>query len=242
MFVRDCMLKRFAFTVFALSAVPAFAQSDYHNPNSQYHQKLGNQISFQVDVSRDVANNETTARLVKNATAKTAKQLATKINPVINQSLAIAKKYPSVTVSTGTQNAYPMYDKGSLIGFDGSASLILKSQDNEAMNALIGELQSLLVIESLNFSVSPTLYQSTKNALMGEAVNQFQAQASLISHAWGAKSYNLIEAKMNDDWEDDRRFAMPASMSVSAESEPLATKAGDTTITYKINGTIELIK
>lgn len=234
------MLKSFSFSlaVLALLAVPAFAQPNIQNLTSQ---NLGNQISFQVFASRDVANNEATARLVKNATAKTAKQLADKITPTINQSLAIAKKYPSVTVSTGSQTAYPTYDKNAITGFSGSAALVLKSQDSEAMSALIAELQPLLVVESLNFSVSPTLYQSTKNSLMTEAVSQFQTQASLIAHAWGATSYNLVEAQMNDDWDDSRHFAMPVLLSASM-AEPMTTKAGDTTITYKIKGTIELIK
>lgn len=117
LFKNGVLLNSVAAAFFGLLVMPVFAQPCLSNScSSAFALTTNNLVSFEVATSRDVANNEVNAYLVENTTAKTAKELANKINPIINQSLAIAKKYPSVVVATGSQNAYPSYDKGPVTG------------------------------------------------------------------------------------------------------------------------------
>ncbi|MGB2139030.1 MAG: hypothetical protein ACPHVZ_01585, partial [Psychrobacter sp.] len=79
-------------SAFLLSA----AMSTAHAEPSGY-----DQLTFETQVKEDIANDEVRASLYKKAQASDAKALATTLNTSINRALAIAKRYPSVTVSTG---------------------------------------------------------------------------------------------------------------------------------------------
>lgn len=204
-----------------------------------------NLINFEVSVQQEVPNNQATASLNKTASAKTPKELANKLNPIINQAIAIAKKYPSVQVSTGSQHAYPEYSKGKIIGVTGSASLTLKSQDTDALSDLLAELQSILVLESLDFSVSDDLQKATTAKLREQATQQFQQEAQTLAKLWHAGSYRLINAQMNTSGQNFYRakhYAYGVAVAEQASDASRQTlEAGNSTITYSINGTIQLV-
>lgn len=70
-----------------------------------------------------------------------------------------------------------------------------------------------------------------------------QTQATLIDHAWGATSYKLVEANMNTNLGNNHRFVIPASMSSAKfANKAMNIEPAGTTVTYHINGTIELVK
>lgn len=233
LFIKKTIASLF-FGATALGMMSAYAS------NAQPHY---NMISFEVNVQKQIANNEAIATLKKTATAKDAKTLANQINPTIHQAQKIAKKYPSVAVSTGMQHSYPTYDnKGKLTGFTGSANLTLKSQDMEALGNLIGELQSLLTIGQLDFSVSDALKEQTHAQLMDEATQKFKSQAQRLVQAWGAKSYQIIKLDMNHA--SGHHYAPTPLFSMAmaeAKSNAPEIQAGESDIRYTINGTIELI-
>lgn len=217
----------------ALLAGTAFASDDKQNL-----------IGFEVSSQATVENDEASAVMTKTMTAKTAKELANKLNPLINQSLAIAKKYPSVKVSTGGQYAHPEYSKGKIVGVSGSASLNLKSQDTEALSNLMAELQNNLLVENLSFDVSEALRESTNARLRDEATQKFKNEANSLVKAWGAKSYRLVNAQMNSHSNGyaKRMFSpMMAMAEQASDASAQSFEAGSSEIRYTINGTIQLI-
>lgn len=203
-----------------------------------------NIIGFGVTAQTSVANDEATAIMTKTVSAKTAKELASKINPLINQAIVIAKKYPSVTVSTGHQHAHPEYSKGKIVGVSGSASIHLKSQNTEELSNLMAELQSILLLENLSFDVSDGLRERTQAKLRDEAVHKFQVEAQSLVKAWGAKNYRLINAQMNSHSSGYAKVSVSPMMAMDAVAESAPSQnfeAGNSEINYQINGTIQLI-
>lgn len=72
------------------------------------------------------------------AQATDSKTLATTLNTTINNAMKIAKRYPSVTVSTGQQTTYPRYDKNDkIIGWTGQANIDLKAQTLQRRASLL---------------------------------------------------------------------------------------------------------
>lgn len=200
-------------------------------------------INFEVSASSEVANDEVYATLTKTVRAKDAKTIADTLNPVINKALQISKKYPNVTVSTGRQSAYPNHDSdGVMRGMVASASLQLKSQDVDSISALIAELQPLLVIENINFGVSQALKEQTQARLMVEATNKFKQQANAIAQAWGANSYQLVNAQMNTQggYGQHAEYVLAAPMAADSIATKQVLQAGRSDISYTINGMIEL--
>lgn len=203
----------------------------------------GDVVHFEVSVSDEVGNNEAYASLSKTMTAKTPKELARQLNPLLNQVLAIAKQYPNLKVNSASPSGYPRYDdKGKVIGVMGSVNLKLRGTDMEAMSAALGQLQEFLVLQDLSFGVSKSLKQQTQENLQAQAVKEFQKQATNIATLWHAKSYRLIEASMNNS-DQSPEYPAPVMLGMASEKSvaKLELEAGQSQLHYDIKGSIQLL-
>ena len=204
------------------------------------------QLSFQTEVKSEVANDEVRASLYKKLQATDAKTLATKLNTSVNSALAIAKRYPSVTVSTGQQSTYPRYDKNDkIIGWTGQANIDLKSTDFAATSQLIADLQETLVMNNLNFGVSDVKKDAIEQKLMTDASRAFQQQAKNLTKAWDARGYRVVTVNLNTGSNYPRPMYSAMNMRGGAEDASVPSQSfesGNSTISVTANGTIELTK
>lgn len=204
------------------------------------------QLSFQAEVKQEIANDEVRASMYKKAQATDAKSLATTLNTSINRALAIAKRYPSVTVSTGQQRTYPRYDKNDkIIGWTGQANIDLKSTDFAATSQLIADLQETLVMENLNFGVSDVKKDALEQKLMTDASRAFQLQAKNLTRAWDARGYRVITVNLNTGNNYPRPMYGAMEMRATSADASVPTQSfesGNSTISVTANGTIELTK
>lgn len=203
------------------------------------------QLTFQTEVKEEVQNDEVRASLYKKAQATDSKTLATTLNTTINNAMRIAKRYPSVTVSTGQQTTYPRYDKNDkIIGWTGQANIDLKSTDFAATSQLIADLQETLVMDNLTFGVSDTKKNALEQKLMTDASRAFQQQAKNLTRAWDARSYRVVNVNLNTGNNYPRpMYSAMAMKSESADAVPRQNfESGNSTISVTANGTIELTK
>ena len=204
------------------------------------------QLTFQTEVKEEVQNDEVRATMYKKAQASDAKTLATTLNTSINNAMKIAKRYPSVTVSTGQQRTYPRYDKNDkIIGWTGQASIDLKSTDLVATSQLIADLQQTLVMENLNFGVSDAKKDALEQKLMTDASRAFQQQAKNLTRAWDARGYRVVTVNLNTNNNNYPRpmYSMRAESVAMDSAVPSQNfESGNSTISVTANGTIELSK
>lgn len=230
-----------ALAIFTMLTTTAIATTTAYASPTGY-----NQISYSTEVKSQITNNEVQATMYKQVEAKDAKQLATKLNTAINNALMVAKRYPTVTVTTGQNSTYPSYDKkGNIDGWTGRANLDIKSTDLEATSKLIADLQNELVLNNLNFGVSEQLQDSVKKELMTEVSKSFQQQANTLVDAWGASSYKLVSVQLNTGnhyYQPMARNTSFAMVEAAADVPAQNFESGNSTITVTANGTIELIK
>lgn len=203
------------------------------------------QLTFQAEVKEEVQNDEVRASLYKKAQATDSKTLASTLNTTINNAMRIAKRYPSVTVSTGQQSTYPRYDKNDkIIGWTGQANIDLKSTDFAATSQLIADLQETLVMDNLTFGVSDTKKDALEQKLMTDASRAFQQQAKNLTRAWDARGYRVVNVNLNTGSNYPR--PMYSAMAMKAESADAVPRqnfeSGNSTISVTANGTIELTK
>ena len=204
------------------------------------------QLTFQTEVKEEVQNDEVRATMYKKAQASDAKTLATTLNTSINNAMKIAKRYPSVTVSTGQQRTYPRYDKNDkIIGWTGQANIDLKSTDFAATSQLIADLQQTLVMENLNFGVSDAKKDALEQKLMTDASRAFQQQAKNLTRAWDARGYRVVTVNLNTNNNNYPRpmYSMRAESAAMDSAVPGQNfESGNSTISVTANGTIELSK
>lgn len=204
------------------------------------------QLTFQTEVKEEVQNDEVRATMYKKAQASDAKTLATTLNTSINNAMKIAKRYPSVTVSTGQQRTYPRYDKNDkIIGWTGQANIDLKSTDFVATSQLIADLQQTLVMENLNFGVSDAKKDALEQKLMTDASRAFQQQAKNLTRAWDARGYRVVTVNLNTNNNNYPRpmYSMRAESAAMDSAVPSQSfESGNSTISVTADGTIELSK
>lgn len=210
------------------------------------HAQSYNQISFNVETAKTIANDELTATLTKSADNANAKTLANTLNTTANKALAIAQKYPNVKVTTGRHHTYPRYDnKGKINGFTGSSSINIQSQNFEEASELIAELQGFMTLGSLDFGVSEATQKAVENELKAQTIQKFTDEAKTISTAFGASDYRVIKVDLNNA---GGRFSVSPVMgyAVAEAKDSSATiqsyEGGESRLNYEAQGVIELVK
>lgn len=219
----------------------AFSATAFAQQNEQLNYNV---INVQAEAARKVSNDEMHAVLYIEKSNKQPAELASQITQLMNQAMALAKRYPQVKVETGSQTTYPIYDNENrkLKEWRGRAEIQIESTDFKAASQLIGELQQNFQTQSINFSVSDAQRKKVENELMVEASKNFQQRAQMLSQAWNKSGYNLINLNLNTSNQYPQPIMMRASMAKFSGAEAVDAQdvaAGESKITVNANGAIQ---
>jgi len=201
-----------------------------------------NQVDFQVEAGREVANDLLVANMSVEIQDKQLARVAQQINTVLNEALKKAAAFSMVKTSSGNQQTYPVYGKSNQIEFwRGRSEIHLESRDFKAAGELIMQLQSAMQLTGVQFVIAPDTRQKTENELISEAIKAFQARADAIRAALGARSYKIVRFAINNGSMQPRPPVALMRSAVMAESAiPVPEfSGGETRATVQINGTIE---
>lgn len=203
-----------------------------------------NIVNVQADATRQVSNDEMHAVLFIEKTNKQPAELSAQITQLMNQAIAISKKYPQVKVETGSQTTYPVYDNDNqkLKDWRGRAEIQIESKDFKAASQLINELQNSFQTRSINFTVSDEQRKKVENELMVEASKNFQQRAQILTQAWNKSSYNLVNININTSNSYPQPiYAARAPMAKfeAADAGGQNMAAGESKITVNANGSIQ---
>jgi len=198
-----------------------------------------NRVDFQVEASREIANDLLTASLLTEIQDKQPGRVAQQLNSILNDALRQAAAFSGVKMSSGNQRTYPVYGKNNQIsGWRGQGEIRLESRDFKAAGELIMLLQTTMQLGNVQFSVSTETRSQAENTLITEAIQAFQLRSEAIRTATGAKSYKTVHFSINQNGMP-QHFALMRAAADSAIPAP-EFAAGDSHLTVQINGTIEL--
>ena len=175
---------------------------------------------------------------------KDAARLSQQIALVVNDAMKKAAAYPTVKVSTGNQNTWPVYapDSNKLQGWRGRAELRLESRDFKAASELIARLQEKMQLSGISFVVSPETRRQVEDSLSADAIAAFRARADIIRKAWDAKGYRLVYMNLGAAGGPPPYMPMMRmAKAMDAESVPAQDMAGgETRLIVNVSGSIEL--
>ena len=204
-----------------------------------------NQISFNVFAEREVPNDWTTAVIGTTAADTDPALLATRINKLMNEALAIAQKAGGVKVTSGSYNTYPEYGDGNrILRWRASQDLVLESRDTNAVAKLLGTLQDKgLMLRNINFTVSRETRTRLEDELTAAAIAIFRARAAMITRNFGKTSYVIAAVNVGDGgyqppvapYARGNAMMMAVEDSVAPEFE-----GGSSQLRVDVSGTIEL--
>jgi predicted secreted protein len=208
-------------------------------------EQVRDQVSFQVEVGRDVENDRVIAILNVTAEALKPAKLADTINSTMSWAVEQASVNQEVKSRSGAYQTYPVYEDKKIVRWRGRQELQLESQDVDALSELVGTLQSRLQMHSLQFSVSPHKRRQVEEELTEQALKAFQQRAELIRKSLDAQSYMLIEVNVHTAGQD-RPIpivrAEAASMMSRSSVKPPAMEQGTSHVSVQASGKIRLLR
>jgi predicted secreted protein len=200
-----------------------------------------NRVDFQVESSREVANDLLIANMTVEIQDKQPGLVALQINTALNDALKKASTFDTVKTSSGNQSTYPIYGKNNQIeAWRGHGEIRLESRDFKAAGELIMQLQSNLQIGGVQFTVAQDTRAQIENSLITEAIKAFHTRADAIRAAVGAKSYKTVHFSINSGGIPPHPVPMMRGLAMASASIPAPEFAGgESRMTVQINGTIE---
>ncbi|GAB4123800.1 MAG: SIMPL domain-containing protein [Sideroxydans sp.] len=200
-----------------------------------------NRVDFQVEAAREVSNDLLTATLSADIQDKQPARVAQQLNLRLNEALKKAAAFNTVKASSGNQQTFPVYGRNNQIeSWRGHGEIRLESRDFKSAGELIMLLQSNMQLAGVQFSVAHDTRAQIENALITEAIKNFQQRAEAIRAALGAKSYQTVHFSIHSGGLPPHH-PMPMLRAAMAETAIPAPEfaSGESRMTVQINGTIE---
>lgn len=151
------------------------------------------------------------------------------INETMQKALAKAKSAENLEVSTGQYYVYsidetppqPRDEKSNTApakrSWQGGQTITLKGKDAKTLLDTARDLQAMgLVMNGLDYSISPDLQEETRDALMEAALGKLRARAERAAKALGKSKVELVEITV-----DSPQTGHPMMMRAMAASAPM---------------------
>jgi predicted secreted protein len=202
-----------------------------------------NRVSFAVERTREVPNDWITAIVGTSDEDSDAARLADRVNQTMDWALGVAKQAKGVTATSGGYATQPVYAKdGKIARWAASQDLHLESSDVDAVSALVGKLQSRVLLRSIAFSVSTETRRKIEDALIGDALTAFQERAKKVAAGLGARDYEIVSlAIQTPGGGGPVPMYARAEMAMDKVSAP-SFESGQSTLQVRVDATIELEK
>lgn len=220
-----------AFISLSLILLALNVQASVDNSKSQ-------EISFRVESSMLVDNDEMKAQLAVEDEGRDPSALAREVNQIMAGALKMIKKDPSIKHETGTYSTYPIHNKNKIVSWRVSQQLRLHSTNLEAMNKMIGKLQEQLNVKSITFGISKDVQEDTEEQLVQSAIEKFRKRAELITTSLKSSGYKIKRLDINSQPDHSPRPLMRTMTMESAA--PIATSGGESDVTVSLNAVIEI--
>ena len=197
-------------------------------------------ISFNEEASVEVDNDLLVAVMFIQREGRQADRPAEEVNRVMNQALSRAKQESGIKVQTLNYHTGAIYKKNEVRGWRVNHSLRLESRDSKKLGALIGELQSLLNVQSISYQVSEERRRQHMDALIEQALQRFQARAKLVSRSMGREGFRVVSLNINPGHTNNPvRFRSEGMMASMSKAAP-CIEAGSQRLQVSVHGEIEL--
>lgn len=219
-------------------AQAAFAQTQAQPLPSQ-------RVTLSASATVQVPQDELTLTLSTQREGSSAPELQNQLKTALDAALTLARRQaqaPSMTVSTGRFGLTPRHDRnGKLVGWQGTAELILQGRDFVRISQTAAQLQTLSVA-SVVFGLSTQQRQDAQAQAQSQAIAHFQKNATDIAKDFGFAGYTLGEIHINANQPGPvRPYMMAASVrSAADESSPVPMEAGLSQVNVTVSGSVQL--
>ena len=224
--------------IFALSLL-IIAASAFAHDNTLYY----NQVSIDASASAEVENDTMIVKLYAMQESVDAKDASDRVNEIVNQALADLKQHPDIEVKTESYTTSPVYNKSQIVSWRVRQNISLKSKNMTQLSQLLGGLQRQMKLSSIGFDVSKEQRQAHTDRLIDEALSAYDKRASQVASKIKGGGYRIVNMNISTSGsESPRPYMAMRAMAAEADFAGVSpqTEGGKSTLTVRVNGTIEL--
>jgi predicted secreted protein len=193
-------------------------------------------VTLSASASTSVANDRMRAVLRAEADDADATTAARVVNERMAKALARAKAARGVDASTAGYSTWQVGEKGAM-RWRVTQALALESADFPALAALVTRLQQQdgLLLSGVEFSVSAAARKAAEDALVRDAVRDWQSRAKLAAEAFGARGWRAGRLSIQGS-DAGRPQPMYRAQAMAAGGAPVNVEGGTSEIGVSVAG------
>ena len=146
-------------------------------------------------------------------------------------------------VSSGGFTVHPRHDReGQIIGWQGSAELLLQGRDVARIAATAGDTPGMAVAQ-MSFSLSHQARQALEEGIRSQAIARFKATAQQVAKDFGFSGYTLREVAVSEGGQEYAirpRLMVAADARAAMASAPVPAEPGKTLLQVTVSGSVQL--
>lgn len=204
--------------------------------------QAGALVDLAAEASRPAANDMVRASVYSEVTGKNPAELAQRVNADIAEALKLIRTKSGVSVKSGQNSTYPLYNQGQKIdGWRMRSELVLESKDQGSVSELLGKLQQMrLAVGDVSMLPSPETRRKVEDESTREAIRAFQNRAAVIAEQLG-KGWKIKQLNVQQGGQMPMPMMRAArGVMMAAEAAPAPLEAGESLVTTNVSGQIKL--
>ena len=204
--------------------------------------QAGALVDLAAEASRPAANDMVRASVYSEVSGKNPAELAQRVNADIAEALKLIRTKSGVSVKSGQNSTYPLYNQGQKIdGWRMRSELVLESKDQGSVSELLGKLQQMrLAVGDVSMLPSPETRRKVEDESTREAIRAFQNRAAGIAEQLG-KGWKIKQLNVQQGGQMPMPMMRAArGVMMAAEAAPAPLEAGESLVTTNVSGQIEL--
>ena len=204
--------------------------------------QAGALVDLSAEASRPAANDMVRASVYSEASGKSPAELAQRVNADIAEALKLIRSQAGISVKSGQQSTYPVYNQDQKIdSWRMRSELVLESKDQGGVSELLGKLQQMrLAVGEVSLLPSPETRRKVEDEATREAIQAFQSRADVIAQQlgkrWKIKQLNVQQG----GGRPQPMYRAARGMAMSSKAAPAPLEAGESLVTTTVGGQIEL--
>lgn len=205
-----------------------------------------NIVQLSATAQQEAVQDWLTVVLLVRQQAADAATVQNQLKAVLDRALAHARprQAPGVEVSTGAFSVHPRQGRdGQILGWQGSAELVLQGRDVARLAALAGDVPGMAV-SHLHFSLSREAAQRLEAEVRQQAIARFQATALQVAQNFGFKGYGLREVTVGEAGLPgvvrSPRMLMAAEVGAALSAAPVPAEPGKSLVQVTVSGSVQL--
>ncbi|WFE69168.1 SIMPL domain-containing protein [Thiomicrospira sp. R3] len=198
-------------------------------------------IHFAITEQAMVENDRVIVQFNAQFQADDAQAVSQKVNQMMRQAISQLSAVERSFIQTGNYSVRPQHNRSGVIThWQGQQQLTLTLPVELDISEILSRLQPYLSYQSMQADISHQKRTEAEQALIQQALKNYQHQAKLIAKSFNQAEYTLLETHIQTQ-RQARHYAQPrmALASSAMESAPII-EAGENIVSVNISGILAL--